>query len=51
MYSRLQDLRLAQQLFRRNRNSLLLFDEMDDLLSEPVDFLSECGAVAKHRPV
>ncbi len=31
---RLQDLRLAQRLLRRNRGSLLLFDEMEDLLSE-----------------
>ena len=29
---RLQDLRLAQRLLRRNDNSLLLFDEMEDLL-------------------
>ena len=51
MYARLQDLRLAQRLLERNRNSPLLFDEMEDLLSDPVDFLSECGAVAEHRPV
>ena len=31
---RLQDLRLAQRLFRQNGGSLLLFDEMEDLLSE-----------------
>ena len=31
---RLQDLRLAQRLLRRNRRSLLLFDEMEDLLSD-----------------
>ena len=30
---RLQDLRLAQRLLRRNRGALLLFDEMEDLLS------------------
>ena len=49
-YARLKDLRLAQRLLRRNRDSLLLVDEMEDLLSNPVDFLSECGAVAEHRP-
>ena len=32
---RLQDLRLAQRLLRRNHGSLLLFDEMEDLLSDP----------------
>ncbi len=31
---RLQDLRLAQRLLRRDRCSLLLFDEMEDLLSD-----------------
>ena len=31
---RLQELRLAQRLLARNRGSLLLFDEMEDLLSE-----------------
>ncbi len=31
---RLQELRLAQRLLRRNRGSLLLFDEMEDLLSD-----------------
>ena len=31
---RLQDLRLAQRLLRRNGGSLLLFDEMEDLLSD-----------------
>ena len=50
MYARLQNLRLAQQLLRRNRNSLLLFDEIEDLLSDPVDFPSECGAAEEHRP-
>ena len=32
---RLQELRLAQRLLARNRRSLLLFDEMEDLLSDP----------------
>ena len=32
---RLQELRLAQRLTARGRGSLLLFDEMDDLLSDP----------------
>ena len=32
---RLQELRLAQRLFARDRRSLLLFDEMEDLLSGP----------------
>lgn len=32
---RLQELRLAQRLLSRDRRSLLLFDEMEDLLSEP----------------
>ena len=31
---RLQDLRLAQRLLRRNGGSLLLFDEIEDLLSD-----------------
>ena len=31
---RLQELRLAQRLLARNRGSLLLFDEMEDLLSD-----------------
>ena len=33
---RLQELRLAQRLLARNRGSLLLFDEMEDLLSGSV---------------
>ena len=32
---RLQELRLAQRLTARGRRSLLLFDEMEDLLSDP----------------
>ena len=32
---RVAELRLAQSLLRGDRNSVLLFDEMDDLLSEP----------------
>ena len=32
---RLQELRLAQRLLAGNRGSLLLFDEMEDLLSDP----------------
>ena len=32
---RLQELRLAQRLLARGHNSLLLFDEMEDLLSDP----------------
>ncbi|MCY4430291.1 MAG: AAA family ATPase, partial [Rhodospirillales bacterium] len=32
--TRLQELRLAQRLLRWNRGSLLLFDEMEDLLSD-----------------
>ena len=31
---RLQELRLAQRLLAGNRRSLLLFDEMEDLLSD-----------------
>ena len=34
---RLQELRLAQRLLARNRGSLLLFDEMEDLLSGSAD--------------
>ena len=33
---RLQDLRLAQRLLADDRRSLLLFDEMEDLLEDPV---------------
>ena len=32
---RLQELRLAQRLLAGNRGSLLLFDEMEDLLFDP----------------
>ena len=32
---RLQELRLAQRLLARSRGSILLFDEMEDLLSDP----------------
>ena len=32
---RLQELRLAQRLLARDRGSLLLFDEMEDLLADP----------------
>ena len=34
-HERLQELRLAQRLAARGRRSLLLFDEMEDLLSDP----------------
>ena len=34
-HERLQELRLAQRLTARGRRSLLLFDEMEDLLSDP----------------
>ena len=40
---RLQELRLAQRLLSRDRRSLLLFDEMEDLLSEGYSGLSLFG--------
>ena len=40
---RLQELRLAQRLLSRDRRSLLLFDEMEDLLSEGHSGLSLFG--------
>ena len=40
---RLQELRLAQRLLSRDRRSLLLFDEMEDLLSEPFPHLAFFG--------
>ena len=35
---RLQDLKLAQRMFPENQNTVLLFDEMEDLLCLPVGF-------------
>ena len=40
---RLQELRLAQRLLARNRHSLLLFDEMEDLLSDSIPDLGFFG--------
>ena len=40
---RLQELRLAQRLIARDRGSLLLFDEMEDLLSDPFTGLGIFG--------
>ena len=42
-HQRLQELRLSQRLLARERRSLVLFDEMEDLLSEPFAGLAFFG--------
>ena len=46
---RLQDLRLAQRLLKRNNASLLLFDEMEDLLGDSAD--GRIFHIGRHRLV
>ena len=47
---RLQELRLAQRLIARDRRSLLLFDEMEDLLSNPLAALGILGRLLSSEP-
>ena len=47
---RLQELRLAQRLIARDRRSLLLFDEMEDLLSNPLAALGILGRLLSPEP-
>ena len=47
---RLQELRLAQRLLARNRRSLLLFDEMEDLLSDSLAGLAFFGRPFRAGP-
>ena len=47
---RLQELRLAQRLLARNRRSLLLFDEMEDLLSDSLAGLAFLGRPFRSGP-
>ena len=47
---RLQELRLAQRLLARNRRSLLLFDEMEDLLSDSLADLAFFGRPFRSGP-
>ena len=47
---RLQELRLAQRLLARNRRSLLLFDEMEDLLSDSLAGLAFFGRPFRSGP-
>ena len=46
---RLQELRLAQRLIARGHGSLLLFDEMEDLLSDPFAGLGIFGRLLPRR--
>ena len=46
---RLQELRLAQRLLAEDRGSLLLFDEMEDLLSDPFPSLAFFGRSSRSR--
>ena len=46
---RLQELRLAQRLLAGNRHSLLLFDEMEDLLSDALPFFGFFGRSYRSR--
>ena len=48
-HERLQELRLAQRLLGRDRRSLLLFDEMEDLLSDPFPPLAFFGRSSRSR--
>ena len=45
----LQELRLAQRLLARDRRSLLLFDEMEDLLSDPFRLFAFFGGSSRPR--
>ena len=47
---RLQELRLAQRLIARDRRSLLLFDEMEDLLSDSFAALGFLGRLLSPGP-
>ena len=47
---RLQELRLAQRLLAQNRRSLLLFDEMEDLLSDSLLRFPFFGRASRSRP-
>ena len=49
-HERLQELRLAQRLIARGRRSLLLFDEMEDLLSDPYPGLGIFGRLLSPGP-
>ena len=49
-HERLQELRLAQRLIARGRCSLLLFDEMEDLLSDPYPGLGLFGGLLSPGP-
>ena len=49
-HERLQELRLAQRLIARGRRSLLLFDEMEDLLSDPYPGLGLFGGLLSPGP-
>ena len=49
-HERLQELRLAQRLIARGRRSLLLFDEMEDLLSDPYPGLGIFGGLLSPGP-
>ena len=49
-HERLQELRLAQRLIARGRRSLLLFDEMEDLLSDPYPGLGLFGRLLSPGP-
>ena len=49
-HERLQELRLAQRLIARSRRSLLLFDEMEDLLSDPFAGLGIFGRLLSPGP-
>ena len=46
---RLQELRLAQRLLARDRRLLLLFDEMEDLLSDPFPQFAFFGRSSRSR--
>ena len=48
-HERLQELRLAERVLSESRNSILLFDEMEDLLSEP-NFMLGWEFLGPHRP-
>ena len=48
-HERLQELRLAQRLLAADRRSVLLFDEMEDLLSDPVGRWAPWGVSGSAR--